>query len=149
MSVMKEFKEFAIKGNVVDLAVGVVIGGAFGKIVTSFVEDIIMPCVGYLTGGMDFSSHFILLKAGDKAAPPYATLKAAKDAGANVVAWGNLATVALNFVIVAFAIFLCVRVINRLRNEEKKEAPPAGPTEVDLLKEIRDSLKTGTATPAA
>lgn len=142
MSVMKEFKEFAVKGNVIDLAVGVVIGGAFGKIVTSFVEDIIMPLVGVMTGGIDFSNKYVLLNAGAKAAPPYATLKAAKDAGANVLAWGNLATMALNFVIVAFAIFLMVKGINKMKRKgEEPPAAPAEPSEVDLLKEIRDSLK--------
>jgi len=139
MSMMKEFKEFAVKGNVVDLAVGVVIGGAFGKIVASVVEDVVMPLVGMATGGVDFTNKYVILKAGEKALPPYASLKAAKDAGANVLAWGNLATIMLNFVIVAFAIFMMVKAINKM----KREAPAAaaGPTEVDLLKEIRDSLK--------
>jgi large conductance mechanosensitive channel len=143
MSMLKEFKEFAVKGNVVDLAVGVVIGGAFGKIVTSFVEDIIMPLVGLATGGMDFSNNFIVLKEGAKAAGPYESLKAAKDAGANVVAWGNLVTIAFNFMIVAFAIFMVVKAINKLKREEKKEEAPAptGPSEVELLTEIRDALK--------
>ena len=137
MSFTTEFKEFAVKGNVMDLAVGVIIGGAFGKIVDSVVGDLIMPLVSKVTGGLDFSNYFIPL-AGQTAT----TLADAKKAGA-VFAYGNFLTVALNFVILAFIIFLMVKQINKL----KKEAPPVvaapapTPEDVVLLREIRDSLK--------
>jgi large conductance mechanosensitive channel len=138
MSFSSEFKEFALKGNVMDLAVGVIIGGAFGKIVDSLVSDLIMPLISKLTGGLDFSNYFIPL-AGQTAT----TLADAKKAGA-VFAYGNFLTVALNFVILAFIIFLMVRQINRM----KKAAPPAPvvapvtPEDVVLLREIRDALKS-------
>jgi len=134
MSFFSEFKQFAVKGNVVDLAVGVIIGGAFGKIVDSLVGDIIMPLVSRLFGGLDFSNYFIPL-AGQAAA----TLAEAKKQGA-VFAYGNFVTVALNFVILALVIFLMVKQINRLRHAE---APPPAepPEEVKLLREIRDSLR--------
>jgi large conductance mechanosensitive channel len=140
MSVVSEFKEFAIKGNVVDLAVGVIIGGAFGKIVDSLVGDIIMPLVGKVVGGLDFSNYFIPL-AGQTAT----TLVEAKKAGA-VFAYGSFITVALNFVILAFIIFMMVKQINRLKREAPAPAappaPPAPPPEdVVLLREIRDALK--------
>jgi large conductance mechanosensitive channel len=134
MSFTSEFKEFAMKGNVVDLAVGVIIGGAFGKIVDSVVGDLIMPLVGKLLGGLDFSNYFIAL-SGQTAT----NLADAKKAGA-VFAYGNFITVAFNFVILAFIIFLMVKQINRLKNQ----APPpaaATPEDVVLLREIRDSLK--------
>ena len=134
MSFFSEFRQFAVKGNVVDLAVGVIIGGAFGKIVDSLVGDIIMPLVSRLFGGLDFSNYFIPL-AGQAAA----TLAEAKKQGA-VFAYGNFVTVALNFVILALVIFLMVKQINRLRHAE---APPPAepPEEVKLLREIRDSLR--------
>jgi large conductance mechanosensitive channel len=132
----KEFKEFAIKGNVIDLAVGVIIGGAFGKIVDSLVGDVIMPIVGRIFGGLDYSNYFIPL-AGQTAT----TLAEAKKAGA-VLAYGNFITVALNFVILAFIIFMMVKQVNRLRRTEPAPAPtPAPPEDVLLLREIRDSLK--------
>ena len=137
MSMSSEFKEFAMKGSVVDLAVGVIIGGAFGKIVDSVVGDLIMPIVGKIFGGLDFSNYFIAL-SGQTAT----NLVDAKKAGA-VFAYGNFLTVALNFVILAFIIFLMVKQINRL----KKETPPAvaapapTPEDVVLLREIRDALK--------
>ena len=137
MSFGTEFKEFAVKGNVMDLAVGVIIGGAFGKIVDSVVNDLIMPLISKVTGGLDFSNYFIPL-AGQTAA----TLADAKKAGA-VFAYGNFITVAINFIILAFIIFLMVKQINRI----KKEAPPVvaapapTPEDVVLLREIRDSLK--------
>jgi large conductance mechanosensitive channel len=138
MSFASEFKEFAMKGNVVDLAVGVIIGGAFGKIVDSIVGDLIMPIVGKIFGGLDFSNYFIPL-AGQTAT----NLVDAKKAGA-VFAYGNFITVALNFVILAFIIFMMIKQLNRM----KKEAPPAPPAppaptpeDVLLLREIRDSLK--------
>ena len=134
MSFTSEFKEFAMKGNVVDLAVGVIIGGAFGKIVDSIVGDLIMPLVGKVLGGLDFSNYFIAL-SGQTAT----NLADAKKAGA-VFAYGSFITVAINFVILAFIIFLMVKQINRLKNQ----APPAAaatPEDVVLLREIRDSLK--------
>lgn len=138
MSFASEFKEFATKGNVVDLAVGVIIGGAFGKIVDSLVGDVIMPIVGKIFGGLDFSNYFIPL-SGQTAA----TLAEAKKAGA-VFAYGSFLTVVVNFMILAFIIFVMVKQINRL----KKEAPPpppaapaAPPEDVVLLREIRDALR--------
>ncbi len=133
MGIMQEFKEFAAKGNVMDLAVGVIIGGAFGKIVDSVVGDLIMPLVSKIFGGLDFSSYYLAL-AGQAAGLP---LVEAKKAGA-VFAYGNFITVALNFIILAFIIFMMVKQMNRL----KKEAPAAAPAEdIVLLREIRDSLK--------
>ena len=134
MSFGSEFKEFAVKGNVMDLAVGVIIGGAFGKIVDSVVGDLIMPLVSKVTGGLDFSNYFLPL-AGQTAT----SLADAKKAGA-VFAYGNFLTVALNFVILAFIIFLMVKQINKLKHEAPKAAP-ATPEDVVLLREIRDSLK--------
>ena len=134
MSFVGEFKEFAVKGNVIDLAVGVIIGGAFGKIVDSIVGDLIMPVVSKIFGGLDFSNYFIPL-AGQTAT----TLAEAKKGGA-VFAYGNFITVALNFVILAFIIFLMVKQINRMRRETPKA--PALAEDVLLLREIRDSLKT-------
>ena len=135
MGFAKEFKEFAVKGNVMDLAVGVIIGGAFGKIVDSVVGDLIMPLVSKVTGGLDFSNYFVPL-AGQTAT----TLAEAKKAGA-VFAYGNFLTVALNFVILAFIIFIMVKQINRLKAEEPAAAAPATPEDVVLLREIRDALK--------
>ncbi|HJV83565.1 large conductance mechanosensitive channel protein MscL [Noviherbaspirillum sp.] len=137
MSMLSEFKEFALKGNVMDLAVGVIIGAAFGKIVDSLVGDIIMPVVGKVSGGLDFSNYFIPL-SGQTAT----TLVEAKKAGA-VLAYGSFITVALNFVILAFIIFLMVKQMNRLKRETPAAppAPAAPPEEVVLLREIRDSLK--------
>lgn len=135
MSMGQEFKDFAIKGNVMDLAVGVIIGAAFGKIVDSIVSDIIMPVVSKIFGGLDFSNYFIPL-----AGQTTAVLADAKKAGA-VLAYGNFITIALNFVILAFIIFIMVKQMNKI----KKEAPPAPPAptpeDVVLLREIRDSLK--------
>jgi large conductance mechanosensitive channel len=138
---MQEFKEFAVKGNVIDLAVGVIIGGAFGKIVDSIVGDLIMPVVGAIFGKLDFSGLFVVL--GNVPSGTVMTLDALKKAGVPVLAYGNFITVAVNFVILAFIIFLMVKQINRL----KREAPaaPAAPAvtaeDVLLLREIRDSLK--------
>lgn len=137
MSMLQEFKEFAVKGNVMDLAVGVIIGGAFGKIVDSVVGDLIMPLVGKVLGGLDFSSYYIPLSGQEYGLP----LVEAKKAGA-VFAYGNFVTVSLNFVILAFIIFIMVKQMNRLRRaEEAPAAPAAEPEEVLLLREIRDSLK--------
>jgi large conductance mechanosensitive channel len=136
MSFASEFKQFAMKGNVVDLAVGVIIGAAFGKIVDSIVADLIMPVVGRIFGGLDFSSYYVPL-AGQQMGLPLAE---AKKLGA-VLAYGNFITVALNFVILAFIIFMMVKQINRLKTEAPPAAPAAPPEEVQLLREIRDSLK--------
>jgi len=137
MSILGEFKAFISKGNVMDLAVGVIIGGAFGKIVDSVVGDLIMPLVSKVTGGLDFSNYFIPL-AGQTAT----TLADAKKAGA-VFAYGNFLTVALNFIILAFIIFLMVKQINKLKKEAPPVVAPPAPTPEDvmLLREIRDSLK--------
>jgi large conductance mechanosensitive channel len=137
MSIMGEFKEFAVKGNVMDLAVGVIIGAAFGKIVDSLVGDVIMPVIGRLFGGLDFSNYFLPL-AGQTAT----TLAEAKKAGA-VLAYGNFFTVVLNFVILAFVVFLMVRQMNRLRRAAPPPvaAPAPPPEDVVLLREIRDALR--------
>ena len=135
MSFTSEFRQFAMKGNVVDLAVGVIIGTAFGKIVDSVVADLIMPVVGRIFGGLDFSNYYLPL-----AGQPYGLpLAEAKKAGA-VFAYGNFITILVNFLILAFIIFLMVRQINRLR-EQTPPPPPAPPEEVTLLREIRDSLR--------
>jgi len=135
MSFTSEFKEFAVKGNVMDLAVGVIIGAAFGKIVDSVVNDLIMPLVGRVVGGLDFSNYFIPL--GGQTAN---TLAEAKKGGA-VFAYGNFITVALNFLILAFIIFMMVKQINRLKKAAPPAAPPAPPEEVVLLRDIRDALR--------
>lgn len=141
MSIISEFKEFAVKGSVVDLAIGVIIGGAFGKIVDSMVGDLVMPVVGRIIGGLDFTNYFIALKD----IPPGVamTLAEVKKAGIPVFAYGNFLTIAINFAILAFIIFIMVKQINRL----KREAPaaptalPPTPEDVLLLREIRDALK--------
>jgi large conductance mechanosensitive channel len=121
---LKEFKEFALRGNVVDMAVGIIIGAAFGTIVKSLVDDVIMPPIGLLLGGVDFSNFFILLKAGAQA-PPYASLADAQAAGAVTVKYGVFINAVISFVVVAFVVFLLIRTINRMRREE--EAPAAEP----------------------
>jgi len=137
MSIAKEFREFAVKGNVIDLAVGVIIGAAFGKIVDSIVGDIIMPVVSKIFGGLDFSSYYIGLNGQASGM----ALAEAKKAGA-VLAYGNFLTIALNFVILAFIIFLMVKQINRIKAEPAPApAPAATPEDVLLLREIRDSLQ--------
>ena len=139
----KEFKEFAMKGNVVDLAVGVVIGGAFGAIVNALVADLIMPAVGLITGGVDFSNMFAVLKAGAAGAAGYATLAAAKADGAVTLNYGVFLNAVVNFLIVAFALFLVVKAMNSARRQEAAApAPPPEPTPTEkLLGEIRDVLK--------
>jgi large conductance mechanosensitive channel len=141
MSFMKEFREFAVKGNVIDLAVGVIIGGAFGKIVDSLVADIIMPIVGMIFGKLDFSNLFIVL--GTVPAGIANNVADLRKAGVPVLAYGNFITIAVNFIILAFVIFIMVKQINRLRNTEAAApaAPPAPPEDVVLLREIRDALK--------
>ncbi len=137
MGFVSEFREFAVKGNVVDLAVGVIIGGAFGKIVDSLVGDVIMPVVGKVVGGLDFSNYFIPLNNQTEA-----TLEAAKKAGA-VLAYGSFFTILLNFIILAFVIFLMIKQVNRLKRDTPAApaAPAAPPEDVMLLREIRDALK--------
>ena len=141
MSFASEFKEFAMKGNVVDLAVGVIIGAAFGKIVDSIVKDLIMPIVGRLFGGLDFSNYFVML-----ASPPAnyngaMTYEALTKAGVPLFAYGNFITAAINFVILAFIIFMMVKQINRMKNDAPPPPAPATPEDVVLLREIRDSLR--------
>ena len=142
MGVMAEFKEFAVKGNVIDLAVGVIIGGAFGKIVDSVVADLIMPVVGLVFGKLDFSNLFLVL--GNVPAGTAMTLDALRKAGVPVFAYGNFLTVAVNFIILAFIIFMMIKQINRLKREAPAAAPAAPapePEDIVLLREIRDSLK--------
>jgi len=135
---LKEFREFAMKGNVVDLAVGVIIGAAFGSIVTSLVGDVIMPIIGAVTGGLDFSNHFIPLSKAVTAT----NLVDAKKQGA-VLAYGSFLTLTINFIIVAFVLFLVIRAMNTLKRKEEAApaAPPKPSAEVELLTEIRDLLK--------
>ena len=136
MSMVSEFKEFIAKGNVLDLAVGVIIGAAFGKIVTSMTDDLIMPVIGKVFGGLDFSAKYLVL-SGDVA--PGTPLDAARKAGANVLAYGSFITAVINFLIMAWVIFMIVKAANRAM--PPAPAAPAGPSEVDLLTEIRDALK--------
>jgi large conductance mechanosensitive channel len=140
MGMMQEFKEFALKGNVMDLAIGVIIGAAFGKIVDSLVKDIIMPLVGAVIGNVDFSNLFAILgkiPADYKGAMTYADLT---KAGVNVFAYGNFITIMINFAILAFIIFMMVKQMNRLKKAEVPAAPVI-PEDVQLLRQIRDSLK--------
>jgi large conductance mechanosensitive channel len=140
--VLKEFREFAMRGNVLDLAIGVVLGAAFGTIVKSLVDDVIMPPLGLLIGGVDFSNLFITLKNGLKQPGPYASLAEAKAAGATTMNLGVFVNTVISFVIVAFAIFLLVRAINRLyRKKEAAPAPPEPTREEVLLTEIRDAIR--------
>ncbi|MBA8877171.1 large conductance mechanosensitive channel protein MscL [Phyllobacterium myrsinacearum] len=131
---LKEFKEFALKGNMVDLAIGVIIGGAFGKLVDSIVNDILMPIIGLLTGGVDFSNMYIQL-----AGAPAATLAAARAAGATL-AYGNFITLVINFLIIAWVLFMVVKAMNTLKRKEPVAPPPAPAKEEVLLTEIRDLL---------
>ncbi len=139
---LKEFRDFALKGNVVDMAVGIVIGAAFGGIVTSLVGDIIMPIVGLISGGIDFSQRFIVLREGAPPSP-YATVAAAKAAGAVTLNFGMFLNLILNFAIVAFALFMVVKAMNAARRQKDAEPPPPpAPTkEETLLTEIRDLLQ--------
>ena len=139
MSFASEFKEFALKGSVVDLAVGVIIGGAFGKIVDSMVGDLIMPIVGRIFGGLDFTNYFVALK--EMPAGTAMTLDAVKKAGVPVFAYGNFITIAINFAILACIIFLMVKQMNRMKRAEPPAPPPPTPEEVLLLREIRDGLR--------
>lgn len=139
MSFMSEFKEFAVKGNAMDLAVGVIIGVAFGKIVDSIVNDLIMPLASTLFGGLDFTNMFIAL--GSVPEGIAMTLAEVKKTGVPVFAYGNFLTILLNFIILAFIVFMLVRLINRLKKAEPPAAAPATPEDVVLLREIRDSLR--------
>ena len=138
MSMLQEFREFAVKGNAMDLAVGVIIGGAFGKIVESIVGDLVMPLVSRVTGRLDFSNLYVLLGDNPKNLTALADIK---TAGIPVFAYGNFLTILVNFAILAFVIFMMVKQINRLKREQPAAAPEAPPEEVTLLREIRDSLK--------
>ena len=138
MGMMQEFKDFAVKGNVMDLAVGVIIGAAFGKIVDSAVKDLIMPLIGMIVGKIDFSNMYIKL-----ATPPEGvadTLEALQAAGVPVLAYGNFITIVVNFIILAFVIFMMVKQVNKMKKEAPAE-PPATPEDIVLLREIRDNLK--------
>ena len=137
---LKEFKAFAMKGNVLDLAIGVVIGAAFGKIVDSLVKDLVMPVIGLMIGGVDFANMFAVLKAG--ATPgPYATVEAAAKAGAVTLNYGVFINTVLTFIIVAFAVFLLVKAYNKAKKAEPPALPAAPAEDVELLREIRDALK--------
>ena len=140
MGFIKEFKEFAMKGNVMDMAVGVIIGGAFGKIISSLVDDVLMPVIGKLTGGVSFVDLFVTLGDGN-----YKTLAAAKEAGAAVFAYGQFIQNIVDFLIVAFCIFLMLKGINKMNRKKEEPAPEPeaqkGPTQEELLAEIRDLLK--------
>ena len=141
MSFAAEFREFAVKGSVVDLAVGVIIGAAFGKIVDSLVKDLIMPIVGSVFGGLDFSSWFIMLGKPPAGYNGPMTYEALTKAGVPLFAYGSFITVAINFIILAFVIFLMVRQVNRMKREAPSAPPPPTPDDVLLLREIRDALK--------
>lgn len=142
MSFLKEFKEFAMKGNVMDLAVGVIIGGAFGKIVTSLVDNIIMPLVGVFTGGANFTDNFVLLN--DSKGTGFTSLAKAKEAGAPVFAYGAFIQSVIDFIIIAFCIFLLVKFMNRLarKKDDAPAAPPEPTAQEKLLMEIRDAIKS-------
>ncbi|UXH79740.1 large conductance mechanosensitive channel protein MscL [Roseateles amylovorans] len=142
MGFMSEFREFAVKGNVMDLAVGVIIGGAFGKIVDSVVKDLIMPLVGRVVGGLDFSNYFVMLGSPPANYNGPMTYEALTKAGVPLFAYGSFLTVLLNFIILAFIIFVMIKQINRLKrdNPPPPAAPAAPPEDVQLLREIRDAL---------
>ena len=137
---LKEFREFAVRGNVVDMAVGIIIGAAFGKIVESLVKDVIMPPIGVLLGKVDFANLFVVLREGAQAGP-YLSVEAAQKAGAVTFNYGMFINTVISFAIIAFAVFLLIRVINRLKREDHAKPPAAPAEEIVLLREIRDSLK--------
>ena len=143
MSMVSEFKEFALKGNVMDLAVGVIIGGAFGKIISSLVDDVMMPIISMILGGnVDFSNMYIVL--GDVPAGTADTYAALKEAGVSVLAYGQFLTVLINFILLAFVVFMLVKGMNNMRRKQEAEAPAApaaDPADIALLKEIRDELR--------
>jgi len=136
MGMMKEFKEFAIKGNMVDMAVGIIIGGAFGTVVKSLVDDVIMPVVSGIFKLPDFSNLFVVLGKGD-----FATVEAARKAGASVLAYGLFINAVIAFLLLAFSVFMVIKGINKMKREAPAEEAPAGPSELDVLQEIRDALK--------
>jgi large conductance mechanosensitive channel len=138
---LQEFKQFIAKGNVLDLAVAVIIGAAFATIVASLTEEIIMPVVGAMFGGADFSSYFILLSVPTGYQGSLTDYAALKEAGAAMIGYGAFVTALINFLILAFIVFLLVRTANKLTRKQEKEAAPAGPSEIDLLTEIRDELR--------
>ena len=138
---LKEFKEFIAKGNVLDLAVAVIIGAAFGAIVSSLTDEIIMPIIGALFGGADFTNYFVLLSVPDGYEGSLGDYAALKEAGAAMIGYGAFISAVINFLILAFIIFLLVRTANRMMKAQEEEAPPAGPSEIDLLTEIRDALR--------
>jgi len=140
---LKEFKEFAVKGNVLDMAVGIIIGAAFGTVVQSLVKDVIMPPIGIVLGGVDFSNLFITLRQGAVLPGPYASLAAAAEAGAVTINYGVFVNAVISLMIVAFAVFMLVRAFNKLKRQEAvaPTAPPPPPADVVLLGEIRDLLK--------
>ncbi len=140
MAVLKEFRDFAVKGNVIDLAVGVIIGGAFGKIVDSLVNDIVMPVISTLLGGhIDFTNLFLVL--GNIPAGVPRTFDALKKAGIPIFAYGNFITISINFILLAFVIFQMVKVVNKIRIMDAPPSAPPAPEDILLLREIRDSLK--------
>jgi large conductance mechanosensitive channel len=141
VSMLKEFREFALKGNVMDLAVGVIIGAAFGKIVTSLVDDLIMPVVGRFTGGLDFTNYYLPLVEVPAGTEP--SLAAVREAGLPVLAWGNFLSVVINFTIMAFVIFQMVKLMNRVKRQQETApaTPAATPEDIVLLREIRDTLR--------
>ena len=139
MSIVSEFKAFAVKGNAMDLAVGVIIGAAFGKIVDSIVKDLIMPIIGAVFGGFDFSNLFVALGTVPEGAAM--TLDGLREANVPVFAYGNFITILINFIILAFIVFIIVKQLNRLKKEAPPAAPAATPEDIVLLREIRDSLK--------
>lgn len=144
MGMLQEFKEFAVKGNAMDLAVGVIIGGAFGKIVTSMIDDLIMPVVAAIVGKPDFSSIYFAMGEGSNLIPAGTTLAKAKELAPNaaIFAYGNFITVAINFLLLALVVFMLVKGINKMKKEKPVEETPAGPSSTDqLLMEIRDALK--------
>ena len=144
MSIVQEFKEFAVKGNMMDLAIGVIIGGAFGKIIDSLVKDIFMPFISWIIGGdVDFSQWFVVLGDNPNNLTSMAELEAA---GVNILSYGNFITILINFLLLAIVVFMMVKLINRLRRQEEAapEAAPADPEDIKLLREIRDSLKNKT-----
>lgn len=140
---LKEFKEFAVKGNMLDMAVGIIIGAAFGTIIQSLVNDVLMPPIGMALGGVDFGDMFLTLQAGPDVGGPYATLAAAQEAGAVTINYGVFINAVISFLIVAFSVFMVVRGFNKLKREEEAApaAPPAPSKEEVLLGEIRDLLK--------
>ena len=138
-SVLKEFKEFALKGSMLDMAVGIIIGAAFGTVIVSFVGDIVMPPIGLALGGLDFSQIFTVLKEGTPP-PPYATVDAAAEAGAVTMNWGVFINNIISLLIIAFALFMVIRSFNKMKKAEEEAAPEAPPADVQLLTEIRDLL---------